>query len=707
MRQPPTILAMTLLALLAGAATTAHAQPGEAAGPWQTYDTSNGEWRSYAGDIGGKKYSPLDQIDADNFADLEIAWEWTTVDRLVSRTSPDGGEWWAPLDTIVDSLVADTPDLYRPGHRPLLSRLQATPLMVGGVLYFNTPLSQGVAVDAATGETLWVFNPKGYEEGTPTMSNPWSQRGVAYWTDGAGDERIFWGTGNGYLICVDAKTGRPCPDFGDGGGRVDAMVGLPRASRDERDYLNAMLFGIHSPPIVVRDRVIHGSHVADRRITKEAVPGWVRAWDVRTGEHAWDFHTVPNGTDEFGVDTWQNDSWRYSGNANVWSMLAGDNELGHVYLPTGTTTNDYYGIDRLGDNLFSETLIAVDVETGQRAWHFQAVHHGLWDYDFATHPNLVDVTVDGRAVKAIAQVSKQGFVYAFDRVTGEPIWPIEERPVPTETNMPGEVPSPTQPFPTKPAPFDYQGVVIDDLIDFTPEIRAMALEAVEGFRLGPLFTPLDRPVEGVTLGTVMRPPPGGTAGWSGAAVDPDTGMLYVPSRNQPAVVSLYSPDPTLGATVTYTHGAPEADRLAGQAPRRTPRMPQGLPLVKPPYSRMTAIDMNTGEHAWWVPTGEGNRFRNHPLLRDLDLPPLGGDNAINGPLLTKTLLIYCLTAGGSDGGPRVVAYDKTNGAELASVDLPSGAIGTPMTYQVDGRQYIALTVGGGPRLIAFALPADE
>ena len=708
MRQSLSFFAMPLLAVLAGAATPAHAQPGEAAGPWQTYDTSNGEWRSYAGDIGGKKYSPLDQIDAGNFADLEIAWEWTTVDHLVSRTTPDGGEWWAPLDTIVDSLVADAPDLYRPGHRPLPTRLQTTPLMVGGVLYFNTPLSQGVAVDAKTGETLWVFNPKGYEEGTPTMSNPWSQRGVAYWTDGAGDERIFWGTGNGYLICVDAKTGRACPDFGDGGsGRVDAMVGLPRANRDERDYLNAMLFGIHSPPIVVRDRVIHGSHVADRRITKEAVPGWVRAWDVRTGEHAWDFHTVPNGTDEFGVDTWLNDSWRYSGNANVWSMLAGDNELGHVYLPTGTTTNDYYGVDRLGDNLFSETLIAVDVETGQRVWHFQAVHHGLWDYDFATHPNLVDVTVDGRAIKAIAQVSKQGFVYAFDRVTGEPIWPIEERPVPQESNMPGEVMSPTQPFPTKPAPFDYQGVVVDDLIDFTPEIRAMALEAVQGFRLGPLFTPLDRPIEGVTLGTIMRPPPGGTAGWSGAAVDPDTGMLYVPSRNQPAVVSLYSPDPALGATVLYTHGAPEADRLAGRAGRRTPRMPQGLPLVKPPYSRMTAIDMNTGEHAWWVPTGDGNRFRNHPLLRDLDLPPLGGDNAINGPLLTKTLLIYCLTAGGSDGGPRLVAYDKTDGAELASVDLPSGAIGTPMTYQVDGRQYVALTVGGGPRLIAFALPAEE
>ena len=579
--------------------------------------------------------------------------------------------------------------------------------MVDGVLYFNTPLSQGVAVDATTGKTLWVFNPKSYEDGTPTMSSPWSQRGVAYWTDGHEDERIFWGTGNGYLVCVEAKTGRPCPDFGPGGsGMVDAMAGIPRAIRGERDYLNALQWGIHSPPIVVRDTVIHGSHVADRRITKEAIPGWVRAWDVRTGDHAWDFHTVPNGADEYGVDTWLNGSWRYSGNGNVWSMLAGDNELGHVYLPTGTVTNDYYGADRLGDNLFSESIIAVDVETGQRVWHFQAVHHGLWDYDFPTHSNLVDLTVDGRNIKALAQVSKQGFVYVFDRVTGDPIWPIEERPVPLATNMPGEVLSPTQPFPTKPAPFDYQGVTIDDLVDFTPEIRAMALEAVEGFRLGPLFTPPGRPIAGVTKGTIMRPPPTGAAGWSGAAVDPDTGILYVPSINQPAVVAFYEPDPALGATVAYTHGAPEAERLAGIRAGGSggPQMPLGLPLVKPPYSRMSAIDLNRGEYAWQVPTGAGDRFRRHRLLRDLNLPPLGGDGTRTGPVLTKTLLIYCLAAGGANGGPRLVAYDKTNGVEVGSVDLPSGAIGTPMTYMVEGKQYIALSIGGGPRMVAFALP---
>ena len=697
------------LTTLPWATPAVHAQTGAAGGPWQTYDTSNGEWRSYAGDIGGKKYSPLDQIDASNFADLEMVWEWASVDNRVGLSTPGGGEWSAPLATIVDALVEATPDLYRTGHRPSATGFQATPLMVGGVLYFNTPLSQGVAVDATTGETLWVFNPKSYEEGTTPMTGTFRQRGVAYWTDGEGDERIFWGTGNGYVVCVAAQTGRPCADFGaDGSGMVDAMGGLPRANRQDRDYLNALLYGIHSPPIVVRDKVIHGSQVADRRITKEAVPGWVRAWDVRTGEHAWDFHTVPNSTDEFGVDTWLNESWRYSGNANVWSMLAGDNELGHVYLPTGTTTNDYYGVDRLGDNLFSETLIAVDVETGQRVWHFQAVHHGLWDYDFPTHPNLVDVVVDGRPIKAIAQVSKQGFVYVFDRETGVPIWPIEERPVPQETNMPGEVPSRTQPFPTKPAPFDYQGVTIDDLVDFTPEVRAMAVEAVRDFVLGPLFTPPTRPIEGGTQGTLMRPPDAGTAGWAGAAVDPETGMLYIPSRNQATVIPLYPPDPALGATVAYTHGAPEDRRLAQRgAIRPEPRMPQGLPLLKPPYSRMTAIDLNTGEHAWWVPTGNGDRYRNHPRLRHLDLPPLGGDNGSNGPLLTKTLLIYCLTAGGTNNGPRLVAYDKTDGTELASVDLPSGAIGTPMTYRVDGRQHIALTVGGGPRLVAFALPESE
>ncbi|HIE93510.1 MAG TPA: pyrroloquinoline quinone-dependent dehydrogenase, partial [Acidobacteria bacterium] len=661
-----------------------------------------------SGNTAGQKYSPLDQIDGTNFEDLEMAWRWDSVDAMVSRTMPDGSEWWAPLETIVESLFEDTPNLYRRSHLPRAGGMAATPLMVGGVMYFNTALSQGVAVDATTGETLWVFNPKSYEEGTTPMSGTFRQRGVAYWTDGEEDERIFWGTGNGYLVCVQAKSGQPCSDFGpDGSGMVDAMVGVPRAVREDRDYLNALLYGIHSPPIVVRDRVIHGSQVADRRITKEAVPGWVRSWDVRTGAHAWDFHTVPNGADEFGADTWLNESWRYSGNANVWSFLAGDNELGHVYLPTGTATNDYYGANRPGDNLFSESIIAVDVETGERVWHFQAVHHGLWDYDFPTSPNLVDITVDGREIKALVQVSKQGFVYTFDRVTGDPVWPIEERPVPTETNMPGEYVSPTQPFPTKPAPFEYQGVTIDDLVDFTPEIRQMAIEAVRPFRLGPLFTPISRPVDGGWQGTLMLPPDGGAATWGGAAVDPDSGWLYVPSRNQAVVITMYEPDAANGATVEYTHGASEDDQLAGRGrrPSRTGAlMPQGLPLLKPPYTRMTAINMNTGEHEWMVPLGNGDRVRNHPLLRDLNLPPVGGDG-VGGPVLTKTLVISALTAGSSNGGPRLVARSKETGEELGSVDLPTGAIGTPMTYMVDGQQYIAVAIGGRPpAMIAFRLP---
>ena len=686
-------IALVTIWLVAVSATSAHAQ---STGPWQRYDTENGEWRSYAGNIAGQKYSPLDQIDADNFSQLTLAWEWESVDRTLSRTTPDGAEWRADLDTIVESLIADTPDLYRDGQSPNPSRFQATPLMIGGVLYFNTPLSQGVAVDAETGETLWVFNPKSYEEGTPSMSGPWTQRGVAYWTDGEEDERIFWGTGNGYIVCVQALTGSPCPDFGpDGNGMVDAMVGIPRVDREARDYLNAMLYSINSPPIVVRDRVIHGSHIADVRVTKEAPPGWVLAWNVRTGEHEWDFHTVPNSADEFGADTWQNQSWRFSGNANVWSMLAGDNDLGHVYLPTGTTTNDYYGADRPGDNLFSESIIAVDVETGQRVWHFQAVHHGLWDYDFPTHPNLVDITVDGRNIRALAQVSKQGFTYVFDRATGDPVWPIEERPVPQETNLPREVPSLTQPFPTKPPPFEYQGVTIDDLVDFTPEIRALAVEAVRDFTLGPLFTPpLHADDSGGSAGTIQRPAIDGGANWGGAGVDPETGILYVPSHNRFSVLHFYTPDEAVGGTMQFTQGA-----FGGG---RQPAMPQGLPLFKPPYSRMTAIDLNTGEIAWMQPNGDGNRLRNHPMLRDLDLPPLGGDGR-GGPLVTKTLLISALSAGGSEGGPRLIARNKATGEIVGSVDLPSGAIGTPMTYILDGRQYIGLTIGG-PRLIAFALP---
>ena len=629
---------------------------------------TNGEWRSYGGDLGSTKYSPLDQIDATNFNDLRVAWRWQSADGSLD------------LEAIRQ-------------HAPRLRvrMFQATPLMVGGVLYISTALHQVAAVDAATGDTLWVHDPKAYLGGSPTHF--YNSRGVAYWADGD-DARIFFGTSEGYLLALDASTGQPVLDFGNNG-RVDLMEGIPRAVRGETNHRGRNLLGVASPPIVAHDIVLTPTVISDGAIRKEAPPGWLKGVDARTGDTKWMFRTVPQA-DDFGADTWLDESWRYSGNTNVWTMMSVDDELGYIYLPTGTPTGDYYGGHRLGDNLFAESLVALDIETGQRMWHFQAVHHGVWDYDFPAAPTLVDITVDGRQVKAIAQVSKQGFTYVFDRVTGDPVWPIEERPVATDTDLDGERLSPTQPFPTKPPPFEYQGVSIDDLVDFTPEIREMAVEAVKDFRLGPLFSPPMLSVDGGLQGTIQRPHVGGGANWRGAAVDPETGLLYVPSANRFSVLKYYTPDPAEGGNLRHT--------MRGLAAGTQPQMPQGLPLLKPPYTRMTAIDLNKGEHAWMRPNGDGNRYRNHPMLRDLDLPPLGGDGA-GGPVLTKTLLVSALSAGGSNDGPRLVARDKGSGEIVGSVNLPAAAIGTPMTYMHDGKQYIALTIGGDiPELIALALP---
>ena len=653
---------------------------------------SNGEWPTYGGDLGGTKYSPLDQITRENFDDLEVAWRWRSADAQLSVTMPDGSEWFADSRLIFEELNRRDPDLWRDGQPPTITNFKATPLMVGGRLFINMPTSVGAAIDARTGDTLWVYNPKSYEEGTTTMSARWIQRGVAYWANGPDrtDERILWGTGNGYLVCADAKSGQPCQDFGDAG-RVVLMADIPRANRGERDWLNALLYSVQSPPLVVGDTVITPMSISSLNIVKEKPPGWMRGFDVRTGRTKWTFHTIPLG-DEFGNDTWGGDSWRETGKVGVWSLMSADPELGRLYLPLNTAAPDYYGGHRPGANLFAESLVALDLDTGERVWHFQFVHHGLWDYDLPAAPNLLDVVVDGQPVKAVAQVTKQGFAFVFNRETGEPIWPIEERAVPTDTDLVGELPWPTQPFPTRPAPFEYQGVTVDDLADFTPEIRQMAIEAVAPFRIGALYTPQS------LRGTVFRPSTGGGANWSGAAVDPDTGMLYVPSTNAFAVKQYRVPDPSEEATLRYIE-------VRGEGSTR-PQMPQGLPLFKPPYSRLTAIDMNTGEHVWMTPTGNGDRFRQNPRLRDLQLPPVGGDASRSGPLLTKTLLIHAVTTGGTGDGPRLVAYDKASGAELASADLPGGAIGTPMTYMLDGRQYIALTVGGGavPELIALALP---
>ena len=644
--------------LIVGAPALASGQQG----------ATNGEWRSYGGDLGSTKYSPLDQINGSNFSSLKLDWRWQSADGSLD------------LDTIREGVP-----------RIQFRMFQATPLMVDGVLYISTALHQVAAIDAASGETLWVHDPEMYLNARPTHF--YNSRGVAYWEDG-NDRRIFFGTHEAYLLALDAATGTPIADFGDNG-RVDLMAGIPRAERGETGRRGQNLMGVASAPIVAHDVVVTPNVISDGAIAKEAPPGWLKGVDARTGETKWMFRTVPQA-DDFGADTWLNESWRYSGNTNVWSFLSVDDENGYVYLPTGTPTGDYYGGHRLGDNLFAESIVALDILTGQRMWHFQAVHHGVWDYDFPAAPNLANIRVGGLEVPALAQVSKQGFTYVFDRVTGEPVWPIEERPVATDTDMEGEVLSPTQPFPTKPPPFEYQGVTIDDLIDFTPEIRAMAVEAVKNFRLGPLFSPPTLSYDSGMQGTIQRPHVGGGANWSGAAVDPETGLLYVPSMNRLSVLKYYTPDPADGGNLRYT--------FQGLAAGIQPRMPEGLPLLKPPYTRMTAIDLNTGEHAWMQPLGDGDRIRNHPRLRDLDLPPLGGDGK-GGPLLTRTLLVSALTAGGTDDGPRLVARDKATGETLGSVDLPAAAIGTPMTYMLDGAQYIALTVGGDvPELVAFRLP---
>jgi quinoprotein glucose dehydrogenase len=649
--------------------------------------TTRGDWPTYGGDLASTKYAPHDLITRDNFSRLRVAWRAKSPDAMLSVTLPDGSEWSAGPRQIFDELNRTDPNRWRDGAPPIVNNYKATPLMVGGLLFVNAPTSVGAAYDARTGALQWVYNPKSYESGTTTMTLRWNQRGVAYWTDGT-SERAFWGTGDGYLVAVDAKTGRPVQEFGDGG-RVDLMDGLPRARRGERDYLNALTYSVQSPPLVVRDLVITPASISSLVNKKEQIPGWIRAYDARTGRVRWTFRTVP-ARGEVGSETWGDDSAEYSGKVTVWTMMSADEELGLVYLPTNTTAPDYYGGHRPGDNLFAESLLCLDLTSGKRVWHFQTVHHGLWDYDNPAAPNLMDVTIGGARVRAVAQITKQGYVYAFDRVTGKPLWPIGERPVPA-SDVVGERASPTQPIPTRPPPFEYQGATLDDLADFTPEIREMAVKAVGGFKLGPLFTPPS------LQGTVTRPGAVGGANWGGAAVDPDTGMLYVPSRNGFSVHRVGPPD-VAGANLNYM-----------QVGSKPPTMPQGLPLFKPPYSRMTAIDMNTGEHTWMVPAGNGDRIRNHPLLKGLNLPPLGGDSNFAGPLLTKTLLIYPLTAGGSTGGPRLVAYDKTTGKELGSVDLPGAAIGTPMTYLLDGKQYIALTVAAAsqndvPELVALALP---
>jgi quinoprotein glucose dehydrogenase len=646
-----------------------------------------GEWPSYGATSWSQKYAPLTQIDRTNFSTLQIAWTWTSPDFDLVKT--------------IGSTVE--PPLSANG-------LKATPLVVRGVMYMTTGAGQIAAIDPATGVTKWIFNPEVYKNGAPaSVVGPWQTRGLAYWTDGRSDERLLMGTLDGYLLALDAKSGKPIASFGQNG-KTDLHTAIRRADRallrlaerrmwsNEQHYLSP-----NSPPVVVRDTVIVGAAMSDRPRFKDWPPGDVQAFDVRTGQLKWVFHTVPSNG-EFGADTWKDGSNNYTGNTNVWSMLSGDDELGHVYLPITTPTNDYWGGFRKGDNLFAESIVAVNVETGKRVWHFQTVHHGIWDYDLPAAPTLLDITVNGRRIRALAQVSKQGFTYVFDRATGRPVWPIEERPVPP-SDLPGEELSRTQPFPTRPPAFEYQGVTEDLLIDFTPAMRAEAKETLKHYVHGPLFTPQTLYKDGGTRGTLQLPGFNGGANWSGSGADPDTGFLYVPSRTAMTMMVLTPGTPDFTDLPFVPNGklGPKSIHPARPQP---PSGPRGLPFIKPPYSRMTAYNLNTGEIAWQVPTGPGlDAIRNHPALKGIDLPSLGGQGGQGGPLITKTLLVYGLqsSAGGNAPGAKLVAYDKATGATLGEVALPAAPLGSPMTYMLANRQFIALTLQGG-RMIALALP---
>ena len=615
---------------------------------------SEGEWRHYSGDTYGTKYSPLGQITKDNVHDLRVAWRWPFADRALQLENP---------------LLRTT-------------RTEETPLMVNGVVYMVTGLGLVAALDPATGETRWVYDPQGYKAGKHPQAS-FVRRGLAYWTDGT-LERLLVGTEDAYLVSVDARTGRPDLAFGDRG-KADLTVGI-------RDAVRAANFTSRRP-LIAGNVVVVGSSIQDHVLKKEEPPGFVHAFDVRTGKRLWTFHTIPRAG-EFGYDTWQENSAEYTGSTNVWGGGVYDPELDYVYLATSTPTNNYYGGHRLGNNLFAESLICVQAKTGKRVWHFQAVHHGIWDYDFPTHPLLGEIAANGRRVKAVMQVSKQAFTYAFDRRTGEPVWPIEERPVPPST-VPGERTSPTQPFPTKPPAFDLQGATEENLIDFTPELRAQALERLQALEHGPLFTPISS-----TRSSVVVPGVAGGANWGGAGFDPETGVLYVPSRLGPSVLQLLPVNPKEG-NMRYVRG-PFGSGLDTI---------DGLSIFKPPYSRVTAIDMNKGEHLWMAPLGNGPR--SHPLLKGLNLPPLG-DEQQNGisVLVTKTVLVVSARAAGSKWGDAdamrklLYVFDKASGTLLRAIEMDGLAASAPMTYLHQGKQYVVTAVGSGPssELLALSLP---
>lgn len=610
-----------------------------------------GEWPSYHNDLGSTRYSPLSQITRENVSRLAIAWSWKS-----DATGPS------------------------PEYKN-----ENTPLMIGGVLYATTGLHRSVvAIDAATGALKWRWD---YEEPSARFNNAPRQgagRGVAYWTDGR-TARIFTVTPGFNLVALDAATGKQVESFGKGG-VVDLklQLGVPLNP-------DSAVIGNSSPPLVFENTVVIPPALLEgsRPPSYKNVPGRVIAIDARTGALKWRFNTIPV-KGEVGYETWLEGSAEYTGNTGVWAPMTVDAKRGYLYLPVEGATGDYYGGHRPGDDLFSSTLVCLDIRTGKRIWHYQIVHHDVWDRDNPTAPILTDITVDGRKIEAVAQITKQAFVYVFDRVTGKPVWPIVEKPVP-QTDVPGERTSPTQPYPTKPPPFDVQGVSVNDLIDFTPALRAAAIEAVKPYRLSELWTPpsLANAPDG-TKGTLSQPGSVGGANWEHGSFDPETGTLYVGSFTNPSNFAL-GPD-SARSDMRYVGGM-------GRVPTVS-----GLPLLKPPYNRITAIDLNKGDILWQVPGGDTpDAIKNNPALAGLNIPTTGARTR-PAVLATKTLL-FSVEGWGSKAVLHVL--DKKTGARVADIELPGSVGGTPMSYAINGKQYVAMWVGkqGMPAtLITLAVP---
>lgn len=651
-------LRLVTAVMLLGGAAAAVSISGCTAGPDSAGAVS---WPAYGNDAGGSKYSPLADVNRDNVARLAVAFTWEPHESAIQEG---------------------------PGQKPARPGMfQATPLAVNDTLFLSTPYNRVVALDATDGRELWSFDPQAWKTyGQPNVGTGFVHRGVATWSDGS-ERRVFINT-RWRLIALDASTGKPVSSFGTDG-EVSMLEDLSRVVRPEH-------FASSSPPVVWGDLVIVGNAVGDRLAYRGDPPGDVQAFDARTGKRVWRFETVPR-PGQPGNESWENDSWKYAGHTNVWAPFTVDSARGLVYLPVGTPSNDWYGGERKGNNLFAESIVCLDARTGERVWHFQVAHHGLWDYDLPAPPNLVTVKHGGKMVDAVVVPTKQGFLFVFDRLTGEPLWPIEERPVPG-SDVPGERASPTQPFPTKPAPYARQGFTLDDVVDFTPEVRKAALEEIEKYRIGPLYTP---PSE---AGTVVVPGAIGGSGWGGASIDPTTGWAYVKATNSPAlfrIVKVETPSDTIDAPYMVDLTTSSLGVSFRDGPEGTTRAAGRLPINKPPYGTLTAIDLNTGDTKWTIPLGDSPRVRDHPALKGVALPERLGVAGSPGALVTAGGLLF------TTGGGRVLyAIDSRTGAYLAEWELGQIGYANPMTYRTsNGRQYIVIATGAGAtaKLMAFAL----